>query len=69
MPIKQMVYSISFRADTQSFSSLASGLHGPHTDYILNGSKDQIGGSALRPSVTHPVISMRRVLLSVPARI
>lgn len=69
MPIKQIVHSTSFSTDIQSFSSLASRLHGPHTDYILNGTKDQTGGFVLRPSVTHPVISMRRVLLSVPARI
>lgn len=68
MPIKIFHTTLPSEPDTQSFSSLVSGLWSPHTDYILNGTEDPTREFVARPSVLHPVTSKRRALLGVPAR-
>lgn len=62
MPIKQIVYRLSFRDRHTGILQPVSGLHSPQADSVLNGTEHQMGGgSIMKTSVTHPVPSIRRV--------
>lgn len=70
MPIKQIVYRISFRDRYTGILQPVSGLHSPQADSVLNGTEHQMGGFHNEDKCHTPCPQHKKsgVLLSAPAR-